>query len=79
MITANVVGTNNLLQSATAGNGATTGISVYVADGARDVLVTVRDNTISANAYGIYAMKGTVLTQSGNTFTDVTTPVYVGT
>ena len=79
VITANVVGTNNLLQSATAGNGATTGISVYVADGARDVLVTVRDNTISANAYGIYAMKGTVLTQSGNTFTDVTTPVYVGT
>ena len=79
VITANVVGTNNLLKSATAGNGATTAISVFVADGARDVKVTVSDNTISANAYGIYALKGTVLTQSGNTFTDVATPVYVGT
>ena len=79
VITANVVGTNNLLQSATAGNGATTGISVYVADGARTVKVTVRDNPIRANAYGIYAMEGTVLTQPGNTFTDVATPVYVGT
>jgi parallel beta-helix repeat protein len=79
VITANTVGTNNLLKSATAGNGATTAISVFVADGARDVRVTVSDNAISANAFGIYALKGTVLTQSGNTFTDVTTPVYVGT
>ena len=79
VITANVVGTTPLRKSATAGNGATTAISVFVADGARDVLVTVSDNAISANAYGIYALKGTVLTQSGNTFTDVATPVYVGT
>jgi parallel beta-helix repeat protein len=79
VITANTVGTNNLLKSATAGNGSTTAISVFVADGARDVKVTVSDNTISANAYGIYALKGTVLTQSGNTFTDVATPVFVGT
>ena len=41
--------------------------------------VTVSDNTISSNVYGIYALKGTMLTQSGNTFTDVETPVYVGT
>ena len=29
--------------------------------------------------YGIYALKGTVLTQSGNVFTDVETPVFVAT
>ena len=79
VITANVVGTNNLLMSPTAGMGSTTAISVFVADGARDVKVTVSDNTISSNVYGIYALKGTVLTQSGNTFTDVENPVYVAT
>ena len=79
VITANIVGTNNLLRSATAGQGSTTAISVFVADGARDVKVTVSSNTISSNVYGIYALKGTVLTQSGNTFTDVETPVYVAT
>ena len=79
VITGNTVGTNNLLMSATAGNGNTTAISVFVAEGARDVKVTVSDNTISANVYGIFALKGTVLTQSGNTFTDVQTPVYVAT
>jgi Periplasmic copper-binding protein (NosD) len=79
VITANVVGTNNLLMSATAGMGSTTAISVFVADGARDVKVTVSDNMISANVYGIYALKGTLLTQSGNVFTDVETPVFVAT
>ena len=48
VITANIVGTNNLLMSATAGMGSTTAISVFVADGARDVTVTVSDNMISA-------------------------------
>jgi parallel beta-helix repeat protein len=79
VITANTVGTNNLLMSATAGMGNTTAISVFVADGARDVKVTVTNNAISSNVYGIFALKGTVLTQSGNVFTDVQTPVYVAT
>ena len=79
VITANTVGTNNLLKSATAGNGATIGdLGVRRRRRTRRA-VTVSDNAISANAFGIYACKGTVLTQSGNTFTDVTTPVYVGT
>jgi len=78
-VVGNTVGTNNLLGSQTAGNGATTAISVYVADGARPVRVAIGDNAISANAYGIYGGKGTVLTQSGNTFDGVTTSVYVAT
>jgi parallel beta-helix repeat protein len=79
VIVGNTVGTNNLLGSQTAGNGSTTGISVYVADGGPQVRVTIRDNAISANVYGIYGGKGTVLTQSGNTFDGVTTSVYVAT
>ncbi len=43
------------------------------------VRVTVSDNTISDNTYGIYALKGTVLTQTDNVFTNVETPVYVAT
>jgi len=77
VVTRNTIGTNNLLKSTTAGNGNTTGVSIYVAPGAGKVRVAVTRNAISSNVYGIYALAGTVLAQSGNTFTDVQTPVYV--
>jgi parallel beta-helix repeat protein len=75
VISNNTIGTNNLLHSTTAGNGATVGVSTFVATGASPLDVTVTRNSISANTYGIYTATGTTLTQSGNTFTDVTTPV----
>lgn len=52
------------------------GVSTFVATGASPFAVTVTGNKISSNAYGIYAGSGTTLTQSGNTFVDVTTPVF---
>jgi parallel beta-helix repeat protein len=76
IISNNTIGTNNLLHSTTAGNGSTVGISTFIATGASSVQVTVTGNKISANDYGIYSGAGTTLTQSGNTFTDVTTPVF---
>jgi parallel beta-helix repeat protein len=75
VISDNTIGTNNLLHSATAGNGSTVGISTFVASGAGTLTVTVTGNAISDNTYGISTGAGTTLTQSGNTFTNVTTPV----
>ena len=75
VISNNTIGTNNLLHSTTAGNGSTVGVSTFVASGAPPLAVTVTGNSINSNTYGIYAATGTTLTQSGNTFTDVTTPV----
>jgi parallel beta-helix repeat protein len=75
LISDNIIGTNNLLHSTTAGDGSTVGISTFVAPGAGALTVTVTGNAISDNAYGIYTGAGTTLTQSGNTFTNVTTPL----
>ena len=75
VVSNNTIGTNNLLHSPSAGSGSTVGVSTFVATGASGLAVTVTGNKISANTYGIYAGAGTTLTQSGNTFVDVTTPV----
>ena len=75
VISNNTIGTNNLLKSPSAGNGSTVGVSTFVAAGSTPLTVTVTGNKISANTYGIYAGAGTTLTQSGNSFVDVTTPV----
>jgi parallel beta-helix repeat protein len=76
VISNNTIGTNNLLKSASAGNGSTVGVSTFVAAGASGLTVTVTGNKISTNTYGIYVGAGTTLTQSGNTFVDVTTSVF---
>ena len=76
VISNNTIGTNNLLHSTTAGNGSTVGVSTFAVTGASSVAVTVTGNKISSNTYGIYAGAGTTVTQSGNTFVDVTTPVF---
>jgi parallel beta-helix repeat protein len=75
VISNNTIGTNNVLKSPSAGNGSTVAVSTFVAAGSTPLTVTVTGNKISANTYGIYAGAGTTLTQSGNSFVDVTTPV----
>jgi|tagenome__1003787_1003787.scaffolds.fasta_scaffold19678094_1 hypothetical protein len=78
VITNNMIGTNNLLRSPSARNGSTVGVSTFVAAASDPLTVTVTGNRISSNTYGIDACAGTTLTESGNAFVHVTTPVVTG-
>jgi parallel beta-helix repeat protein len=79
VVTKNTIGVNNVIGDSPAGDTSTTGLIVFVIKGGRAVRITVTGNAFSNSVYGIFALKGTVLRQSGNTFTGVQTPVHVST
>ena len=50
---------------------ATTGVLLYVLPGAHTLLASVTGNRIGPDGYGIFATKGAIPTEAGNTFQDV--------